>query len=119
MIQSVSHFQTPLDLASELASSTEDATSLLDVVADGDTAVLDSVDRILNQGSSVGSLTDLSREELAETFKVLVELFDRGIVGYEFRKINGQPHKVFTDVAIGSDLHRAPLYRDGRLDSYI
>jgi len=76
------------------------------------------VDDILNLGSGIGDLSDLSRDSLAETFSVLAELYDRGIVGYEVREVNGEPMKVFTDVAIGSDLHRAPLYKDGRLDTY-
>ena len=76
------------------------------------------VDSILNLSSGFGDLGNLSRESLAETFSILAELYDRGIVGYEVREVNGEPMKVFTDVAIGSDLHRAPLYRDGQLDTY-
>ena len=86
------------------------------------TNVFEQIDSILNLGSRrnfLGVLSDLSREELAKTFAILSDLFDRGIVGYEYREINGEPHKVFIDVAIGSDAHRAPLYRDGRLDGYL
>lgn len=81
--------------------------------------VLRQVDQVLNLGTDIRSLHDLSREELAEAFSILAELFDRGIVGYEYREVNGQPQKVFIDTAIGSDLHRAPLYKNGRLDSYV
>lgn len=84
-------------------------------------AVMDRVDRVLDLGSGslLGDLTDMSKEQIAETFEILADLFDRGIVGYEVREINGEPQKVFIDVAIGSDAHRAPLYRDGRLDTYL
>ena len=81
--------------------------------------VMAQVDRVLNLGEGIGGLYSLSREELAESFAVLAELFERGIVGYEYREVNGEPQKVFIDVAIGSDLHRAPLYKNGRLDSYL
>lgn len=79
---------------------------------------LDLVDRFLDLGQGL-DLTDLSKEELAEAFEVIAELLERGIVGYEVREINGAPHKVFIDVAIGSDLHRAPLWRNGRVDGYL
>ena len=81
--------------------------------------VMSTVDKVLDLGSELGDLTDLSREELAEAFEILTELFERGIVGYEVREINGEPRKVFIDVAIGSDSHRSPLYRSGRLDTYL
>ena len=101
----------------------EPAEGLLDLLQGTRSGnVIDSVDRILNLGSGgnlLGDLGDLSRQELAEAFEILSNLFERGIVGYEYRKINGQPHKVFIDVAIGSDAHRAPLYRSGRLDGYL
>tara|TARA_Y100000588_G_scaffold386162_1_gene481119 strand:+ start:4207 stop:4497 length:291 start_codon:yes stop_codon:yes gene_type:complete len=79
---------------------------------------LDLVDRFLDLGQGL-DLTDLSKEELAEAFEVIAELLERGIVGYEVREINGAPHKVFIDVATGSDLHRAPLWRNGRVDGYL
>ena len=82
-------------------------------------SVMAQVDRVLNLGTGIGDLTDLSREEFAEAFSILADLFDRGIVGYEYREINGQPQKVFIDVAIGNDAHRAPLYKDGRIDGYL
>lgn len=80
---------------------------------------MERVDRVLDLGRGVGNLGDLSREELAEAFAILADLFERGIVGYEVREVNGEPRKVFIDVAIGSDLHRAPLYKNGRLDGYV
>jgi hypothetical protein len=84
--------------------------------------LISRVDNVLNLGSGgsvLGSLADLSREEIAETFRVLADLYDRGIVGYETREINGEPQKVFIDVAIGSDAHRAPLVREDRVDRYV
>ena len=85
-------------------------------------SLIKKVDDILDLssgGSVLGSLSDLSREEIAETFKILADLYDRGIVGYEYREINGEPQKVFIDVAIGSDAHRAPLVREERIDHYV
>jgi hypothetical protein len=86
--------------------------------------VLNSVNSVLNLGDSrnlLGNLGNLSREELAESFSILSDLFARGIVGYETREVNGEPQKVFIDVAIGSDAHRAPLVqdRDNRFDRYV
>ncbi len=80
---------------------------------------LDLVDQFLDLGRSGLDLTDLSKEKLAEAFKTIVELLKHGVVGYEYREINGAPRKVFIDVAIGSDLHRAPLWRNGRIDGYL
>jgi len=85
-------------------------------------SVIANVDDVLDLGSGgsvLGTLSDLSREEIAETFKILAGLYERGIVGYEYREINGEPQKVFIDVAIGSDAHRAPLVREDRIDRYI
>ena len=94
--------------------------TLLDRVRRSDSGdVMDRVDQVLNLGTGIGDLSDLSRESLAETFTVLTDLYKRGIVGYEYREVNGEPQKVFIDVAIGSDLHRAPLYKNGRMDGYL
>ena len=60
----------------------------------------------------MGALGDLSPEEVDGALKALGKLLQAGVVGYEYRKVNGEVRKVFIDVAIGSDLHRAPLARD-------
>ena len=83
--------------------------------------VFDVVDGALNLNGGgaatlLGRLQELSREEMEATLKVLADLLRHGVVGYEYRKVNGQTRKVFIDVAIGSDLHRAPLVRGKRFD---
>ena len=105
------------DLVEKAPRSAQDAATLASVFDRSD--ALNLVDQFLDLGSGGLDLADLSKEELAEAFKMIAELIDRGIVGYEYRKINGAPHKVFIDVAMGSDLHRAPLWRNGRVDGYL
>ena len=83
--------------------------------------VFDVVDGALNLNGGgaatlLGRLQELSREEMEATLKVLADLLRHGVVGYEYRKVNGEIRKVFIDVAIGSDLHRAPLARGKRFD---
>ena len=83
--------------------------------------VLDAVDGALNlNGGSaatlLGRLEEMSREEAEGVLNMLADLLRRGVVGYEYRRVNGEPHKVFIDAAIGSDWHRAPLVRGGRFD---
>lgn len=80
---------------------------------------LDVVDQFFNLCSGGLDLTGLSKEELAEAFEMIVRLLEAGVVGYEYREVNGVPHKVFIDVAMGSDLHRAPLWRGDRFDGYL
>ncbi len=106
-----------LDLIDRAPRSAHDAARLVSVFDRSDT--FDLIDQFLDLGSGGLDLANLSKEELAEAFKVIADLVERGIVGYEYRKINGEPHKVFIDVAIGSDLHRAPLWRGNRVDGYL
>lgn len=106
-----------VDVADQAPDSAHDAAVLASVFDRSD--ALNLVDQFLDLGSGGLDLADLSKEELAEAFKMIAELIDRGIVGYEYRKINGAPHKIFIDVAMGSDLHRAPLWRNGRVDGYL
>jgi hypothetical protein len=82
---------------------------------------LDSVLNLNEGGASnlLGVLGKLSRENTEGFLNALADLLKHGVVGYEYREVNGRPTKVFIDVAIGSDLHRAPLVRDGRLDTFI
>lgn len=80
---------------------------------------LDVVDQFFNLGSGGLDLTGMSKEELAEAFEIIVRLLEAGVVGYEYREVNGAPHKVFIDVAMGSDLHRTPLWRGDRFDGYL
>ena len=80
------------------------------------------LDRALDLGDSRGllqTLGEMSREEAERALKALAELLRRGVVGYEYREVNGQPQKVFVEVAMGSDLHRAPLVRRGLIDVFV
>ena len=110
------------DLIETLPNGTADAAVLQASLEKHDPMSL--VDRVMNLGeggasSLLGSFADYSREEMEEALKILVELLRRGVVGYEYREINGEPHKVFIDVAIGSDYSRAKLWRGSRLDGLI
>ena len=89
-----------------------------------DVSPLQGLDRVLNlnEGGAVnlmGVLGEMSRENMDGFLRSLADLLKHGVVGYEYREVNGSPTKVFIDVAIGSDLHRAPLVKDGRLDTLI
>ena len=83
--------------------------------------VMEVLDRALNlngggAGTLLGTLGEMSREDAEAALKALADLLRHGVVGYEYREVNGQPMKVFIDVAIGSDLHRAPLVRGTHFD---
>jgi|GEM_PF-2729077 hypothetical protein len=89
-----------------------------------DVSALQGLDRVLNlnEGGAanlLGVLGEMSRENMDGFLRSLTDLLKHGVVGYEYREVNGSPTKVFVDVAIGSDLHRAPLVQDGRLDTLI
>ena len=79
---------------------------------------LDDVLDLNSGGSLVGSLSDLSSKEAEGALQSLAKLLEAGVVGYEYRKVNGQVQKVFIDVAMGSDLHRAPLATQQEIDRY-
>ena len=94
-------------------------TDLMDTAQTPD--ALDVVDGALNLNGGgaatlLGRLQELSREEAARALKALADLLKHGVVGYEYRWVNGEPHKVFIDAAIGSNLHRAPLVRGEGFD---
>ena len=94
-------------------SATEDIKTLSQKRDDAN--VMDFLDDVLDLSdgkSLMGALGDLSPEEVDGALKALGKLLQAGVVGYEYRKVNGEVRKVFIDVAIGSDLHRAPLARD-------
>jgi hypothetical protein len=84
--------------------------------------VMDALDAALNLSDGVSLmqvLDEMVPEEAEEALKTLAQLLQKGIVGYEYREVNGEPQKVFIDVAIGSDLHRAPLVRNEGFDQII
>ena len=97
----------------------EALTAVVDAVQRPD--AWEAVDRALNltgggAGALLTTLGEMSREDAETALKALAELLRRGVVGYEYREINGAPQKVFIDVAMGSDLHRAPLVRGAQFD---
>jgi len=100
--------------------ATEDITALVPPKDDAKVmGFLDDVLDLSDGASLMGSLSELSAEEADGALQALAKLLKAGVVGYEYRKVNGQVQKVFVDVAIGSDLHRAPLARDNeRFDHF-
>jgi len=80
------------------------------------------LDDVLDLGSGrslLGALGRVSDEDREGALQALARLLKAGVVGYEYRKVNGQVRKVFVDVALGSDLHRAPLARKNEVDRYV
>lgn len=109
--------QTQTDLLNQALENAKDATEdITALVQKHDKSdVMGFVDDVLDLSdgkSLMGALGDLSSEEADGALKTLAKLLQAGVVGYEYRKVNGQVQKVFIDVAMGSDLHRAPLARD-------
>ena len=116
----------PAESGAEPPKSERDSLALVRTVStsnqrSGVAHALDSVLNLSDGGAShlLGALGELSLENMEGYLQSLADLLKRGGVGYEYREVNGRPTKVFVDVAIGSDLHRAPLVRDGRLDTFI
>ncbi|MDA0746002.1 MAG: hypothetical protein O2954_05745 [bacterium] len=93
------------------------------VPAPRQTSLPEALDRALDLSGGakdlLQNLQTMSREDQDAFLKSLTDLLRHGVVGYEYRRINGEPQKVFIDVAIGSDLHRAPLVRGDRFDRMI
>lgn len=86
--------------------------------------LLPGLDRVLNLnegglGALPVTLGSMSREEAEGFLQSLAKLLRHGVVGYEVRKVNGIPQKMFISAAIGSDFHRAPLVRSGRIDTLV
>ncbi len=108
-----------------LRGSLHASGDVADLMAElGRPGVMDALDAALDltpgdRGSLLGTLSRMTREDAEGALKALAELLKRGIVGYEYRKVNGEPMKVFIDVAIGSDMARAPLVRGGRFDRWV
>ena len=75
-----------------------------------------SLDMVLDSGSGgmanlYDALDGLSPEDQEIFLQTLSTLLKRGVMGYEYRKVNGQPYKVYLTNEIGSEIHRAKLYR--------
>jgi hypothetical protein len=76
----------------------------------------DALDRVLDAGSGgMGNLfavmQDMSPEDQQAFLQTLSTLLKRGVMGYEYRKVNGQPYKVYLENEMGTPVHRAKLYR--------
>ena len=105
---------------SKASDASDDVQSLADAGKRGSVmGFLDDVLDLSDGSSLVSSLGKLSAEDAEGALQSLAKLLKAGVVGYENRKVNGQVRKVFIDVAMGSDLHRAPLARQNELDQYV
>ena len=105
---------------SKASDASDDVQSLADAGKRGSVmGFLDDVLDLSDGSSLVSSLGKLSAEDTEGALQSLAKLLQAGVVGYEYRKVNGQVRKVFIDVAMGSDLHRAPLARRNELDQYV
>lgn len=76
----------------------------------------DALDQVLDAGSGgMGNLFDamqgMSPEDQQAFLDTLSGLLKRGVMGYEYRKVNGQPYKVYLENEMGTPIHRAKLYR--------
>lgn len=115
MIEGLGMAQTDLlnQALERVQDAADDITALAPKGEDGDVmGFLDDVLDLSDGASLMGALGDLSGKEAEGALQALSKLLKAGVVGYEYRKVNGQVQKVFIDVAMGSDLHRAPLARD-------
>lgn len=76
----------------------------------------DALDQVLDAGSGgMGNLfavmQGMSPEDQQAFLQTLSGLLKRGVMGYEYRKVNGQPYKVYLENEMGTPVHRARLYR--------
>lgn len=81
--------------------------------------VFSQVDKFLNLGDPDRlNLGKMSPSDKKEFIKVVADLAQRGIMGYEILKVNGEPEKHFIENEIGdSRIKGAKLYRNGNDDS--
>ncbi|MBT3602673.1 MAG: hypothetical protein HOE48_23320 [Candidatus Latescibacteria bacterium] len=105
------------DCLNQALEFAKDATADIAVLSQkrDDSNVMGFLDDVLDLSdgkSLMGALGDLSPENVDGALKSFGKLLQAGVVGYEYRKVNGEVRKVFIDVGMGSDLHRAPLARD-------
>ena len=109
----------------DLTEAVRAAPDVLDLVDRlGQPNAMDWVDSALDLtpgrgGSLLQTLAEMTEAEAEAALQALARLLKHGVIGYEYREVNGQPMKVFIDVAIGSDWHRAPLVRGERLDRLV
>lgn len=75
----------------------------------------DALDRVLDAGAGgmgnlLGAMHGLAPEDQQAFLQTLSGLLKRGVMGYEYRKVNGQPRKVYLENEMGTPIHRAKLY---------
>ena len=103
-----------------IPNAARDVADLKDAGRSSDAmAFLDDVLDLSSGRSFMAALGRVSDEDRKGALQALARLLKAGVVGYEYRKVNGQVRKIFVDVAMGSDLHRAPLARKNELDLYV
>lgn len=76
----------------------------------------DALDEVMDVGSGgmgnlLSAMQGMAPEDQQAFLQTLSGLLKRGVMGYEYRKVNGQPYKVYLENEMGTDLHRAKLYR--------
>ena len=114
-----SAFDQLMAVLNSASDASDDVLTLSDTGKKGNVmGFLDDVLDLSGGGSLVSSLSDLSAKDAEGALQSLARLLEAGVVGYEYRKVNGQVQKVFIDVAMGSDLHRAPLAKQYEIDQY-
>lgn len=78
--------------------------------------LFDAIDQVMDAGSGgMGNLftamQGMSPEDQQNFLQTLSGLLKRGVMGYEYRKVRGQPYKIYLENEIGSDIHRQKLYK--------
>jgi hypothetical protein len=76
----------------------------------------DALDQVLDVGSGgmgnlLSAMQGMSPEDQQGFLQALSGLLKRGVMGYEYRRVNGQPYKVYLENEIGTPVHRARLYK--------
>lgn len=74
----------------------------------------DALDEVMDAGSGgmgnlLSAMQGMSPEDQQAFLQTLSGLLKRGVMGYEYRKVNGQPYKVYLENEMGTDIHRAKL----------
>ena len=76
----------------------------------------DALDQVLDVGSGgmgnlLSAMQGMSPEDQQGFLDALSGLLKQGVMGYEYRKVNGQPYKVYIENEMGTPVHRAKLYK--------
>ena len=76
----------------------------------------DALDQVMDVGAGgmgnlLSAMQGMSPEDQQAFLQTLSGLLKRGVMGYEYRKVNGEPYKVYLENEIGTDLYRAKLIK--------